>query len=182
MPERPLPNPCPKEEDGLTYRREVRPSDRACVRAIVEATGFFSRTEEDIAVELVDEHLARGERESGYYFLFAEAQGEVLGYTCFGPILGTAMSYDLFWIAVLPRWYRRGIGRKLLAESERLILLDGGRRVYVETSSRPQYETTRAFYRSQGYREDAFLQDFYAPGDGKVIYVKSLVPGEVIPS
>jgi len=46
--------------------------------------------------------------------------------------------------------------------------------VYADTSSRPQYEPTRAFYLSCGYVQEAFLADFYSPGDGKVIFVKPL--------
>ena len=156
------------------YRREVLPSDREQVRNIVAATGFFSATETDIAVELVEETLTRGSAGSGYFFLFAEEDGEIIGYTCFGPIPGTMTSYDLYWIAVHPRFHRRGVGRELLAQSESLIFRRGGRRIYVDTSSRPQYEATRAFYCAQGYREEALLQDFYAPGDGKIIYTKAL--------
>jgi hypothetical protein len=48
--------------------------------------------------------------------------------------------------------------------------------VYAETSSRPQYEPTRSFYRACGYRLEARLEDFYAPGDGKVIFLKVLGP------
>jgi hypothetical protein len=50
----------------------------------------------------------------------------------------------------------------------------GGTRIYVETSSRAQYEPTRAFYERRAYRKEVVLEDFYAPGDGKVIYVKSV--------
>ena len=156
------------------YRREVLPSDREQVRNIVAATGFFSAIETDIAVELVEETLTRGSVDSGYFFLFAEEDGEIIGYTCFGPILGTMTSYDLYWMAVHPRFHRRGTGRELLAQSESLIFRRGGRRIYIDTSSRSQYEATRAFYRAQGYREEALLQDFYAPGDGKIIYTKAL--------
>ena len=66
---------------------------------------------------------------------------------------------------------RRGIGKALLQMSEEIIS-KGGQRIYVETSSRAQYEPTRKFYRSCGYQEEAMLSDFYAPGDDKVIYVK----------
>src|SRR5574340_353167 len=169
MPEKPFPTPGMAANGTRVYRREVLPSDREQVRDLVAATGFFSAVETDIAVELVEEALARGSAASGYFFLFAEEEGAVIGYTCFGPILGTLTSYDLYWIAVHPRFHRRGVGRELLAESERLIFRRGGRRVYIDTSSRPQYEATRAFYRAQGYREEACLQDFYAPGDGKII-------------
>ena len=51
----------------------------------------------------------------------------------------------------------------------------GGRRVYVETSGRAQYEPTRRFYEACGYAREAVLTDFYAPGDDKVIYGQSLV-------
>ena len=47
-------------------------------------------------------------------------------------------------------------------------------RVYVETSTRPQYAPTRAFYLACGYQLAAELPDFYAPGDGKAIFLKLL--------
>ena len=62
----------------------------------------------------------------------------------------------------------------MLAESERLIAQEGGRRVYVETSSRPQYEPTRRFYLRNVYTIASTLEDFYSPGDGKVTLVKVL--------
>ena len=46
--------------------------------------------------------------------------------------------------------------------------------LYVETSSRPQYEPTRAFYGRLGYHVAAELPDFYGPGDGQVIFAKRL--------
>ena len=156
-----------------TYRQEVRPEDRQAVGQNVRSTGFFSEEEHLIAVELVDERLAKGEA-SGYFFLFAEEGDRLLGYTCFGPIAGTLHSYDLYWIAVDPNVQGRGIGKQLMAESERLMTERGAHRVYADTSSRSQYESTRAFYRACGYLQDAFLADFYAPGDGKIIFVKIL--------
>lgn len=155
------------------FRGEVKPEDRQAVGRLVRATRFFSEEEIGIAVELVDERLAKGDA-SGYFFLFAEAGNRLIGYTCFGPIPGTAHSFDLYWIAVDPAEQGRGAGRKLMAMSERLMAERGGLRVYADTSSRPQYEPTRAFYLSCGYLQEAFLADFYAPGDGKVIFAKPL--------
>jgi D-alanine-D-alanine ligase len=160
-------------EHRIVYREEVRPEDREAVGRLVRATCFFSEEESDIAVELVDERLAKGEA-SGYLFLFAE-EARLLGYACFGPIPGSLHSCNLYWIAVDPNEQGRGIGKRLLAKSERLMAKRGARRVYAETSSRPQYEPTRAFYLACGYRQEAFLPDFYAPGDGKAIFVKLLV-------
>jgi ribosomal protein S18 acetylase RimI-like enzyme len=165
----------PEKNGALSpsLREEVRPEDRQAVGRLVRATGFFSEEEIGIAVELVEERLAKGD-ESGYFFLLAEEEDRLLGYACFGPIPGSVHSFDLYWIAVHPEGQGRGIGRALMAASERIMAERGARLIYADTSSRAQYEPTRAFYRACGYQEEAFLTDFYAPGDGKVIFVKAL--------
>ncbi len=160
---------------SLAYRAEVRPEDRQAVRAILESTGFFYPEEIGVAVELVEERLERGEA-SGYHFEFAEVGGEVAGYACYGPIACTRASFDLYWIGVHQEHRRSGMGRRLLARAEQQIRRLGGHRVYVETSSRAQYDPTRAFYLACGYRLEAQLADFYAPGDGKTIFLKVLEP------
>ena len=149
-------------------------TDTDAVRALVGSTGFFSAAEVDIAAELVEEALSKREA-GGYRFLLLELQEALVAYTCYGEIPGTAGSYDLYWIVVAPGYQGRGLGRWLLAETEARIDKLGGRLLYAETSSRPQYAGTRRFYTSRGFREAARLPDFYAPGDGKVIYAKSLV-------
>jgi len=154
-----------------SYRGEVRAEDRQAVRAILESTGFFHPEEVAVAVELVEERLQKG-LSSGYHFEFAEAGGQPAGYTCYGPIACTRASWDLFWIGVHQEHRRAGLGRRLLSRAEQHIRRLGGQRIYVETSSRAQYDPTRAFYLACGYRLEAELPDFYAPGDGKAIYVK----------
>jgi GNAT superfamily N-acetyltransferase len=154
-------------------RDRPRPADIAAVRALVAATGFFSAEEVAVAGELVEERLARGEA-SGYAFLFADGADGLEGYSCFGPIALTQASWDLYWIAVAPARRGHGLGRRLLQASEAAIAAAGGRAVYAETSSRPLYAPTRAFYLACGYREAASIADFYAPGDGKVIFEKRL--------
>lgn len=159
-------------ESQVRFRYDVLPSDRDTVRDIVDSTGFFNPAEVDIAVELVDDHLAKGTA-SGYWFVFAESpHGVVHGYSSYGPIAGTAESFDLYWIAVHNNYRNQGLGRVLLTESERLIAAAGGHRIYVETSSRDHYLPTRAFYEKCGYEIDAVIKHFYAPDDHKVIYLK----------
>lgn len=163
----------PRFIQSLKYRDRVAPCDARAVRRIVESTGFFHGHEVDVAVELVEARLAQGEK-SGYHFLFCDADGETIGYTCFGPIACTEGSFDLFWIAVDDRHRGKGLGRELLVRTEKIIAAMGGRGVYIETSARPQYEPTRAFYLSCGYQQAALLKDFYALGDHKVIYSRCL--------
>jgi GNAT superfamily N-acetyltransferase len=112
---------------------------------------------------------------SGYSFLFAERGGDdICGYTCFGPAPCTADSFDLYWIVAAAACQGQGVGKRLLTRSEEIIHEVGGRRVYAETSARLQSQPTRAFYRHTGFRQVAWLKDFYAPRDDKIIYCKTL--------
>ena len=158
---------------GLALREEVTPEDARAVGRLVESTGFFTSAEVEIAVELVEERLARGPA-SGYFFVFAEASGELVGYSCYGPIPCTLNSFDLYWVAVRPSEWNRGVGGLLVSASEEKIHKAGGRRIYIETSTRAQYEPTRRFYERRGYSRESCLRDFYAPGDDKITYVKEL--------
>ena len=56
------------------------------------------------------------------------------------------------------------------------MLRRGGKRIYIETSSRPQYTPTLGFYASRGYELVTVLEDFYRRGDGKAIFLKVLTP------
>ncbi len=161
----------------MLFRADVLPRDAKAVRDLVSSTGFFSPEEVAIAVELVETRLAQGAA-SGYEFLFAEIDRSLAGYVCYGPVPGTSGSYDLYWIAVAPERQGRGIGRDLLQRTEALVGGAGGRQIYIETSSRAQYRPTHGFYLAAGYTLEANLKDFYAPGDGKLIYRRSLpAPG-----
>ncbi|MBN2294040.1 MAG: GNAT family N-acetyltransferase, partial [Pirellulales bacterium] len=103
-----------------------------------------------------------------------EIDGGMIAFACYGCIPATQCSYDLYWIAVERDWQRRGIGNTLIEKTESLVHRNGGRRIYVDTSGRQQYASTRAFYEKMGYRREALLRNFFAPGDDKVIFVKVL--------
>lgn len=163
----------------LIFRDHALPGDAAAVRNIVESTGFFSKEEVLIAIELVGERLRKGV-ECGYHFLFCEAEGgSVLGYTCFGPIPGTKSSFDLYWIAVHTQKRGLGIGHRLIERTETAVAGMGGTRIYIETSSRNLYKPTQEFYLRQGYEQEAVIKDFYASGDSKIIYGKVLGPSSI---
>jgi len=157
----------------VRFRSTVTEKDLAAVRQIAESTGFFYPEEVDTAVELVEDRLSKGAR-CGYRFLFAEQDGRTIGYTSFGPIACTKESYDLYWIAVSGDYRGKGLGTQLLEQTEEAIASFGGTRVYIETSARPFYAPTRAFYIARGYSQIAELEDFYAPGDAKAMYLKVL--------
>ena len=159
--------------DGFTLREQVGPADVDAVRALISATGFFSKEEEAIATELVQERLEKGAA-SGYEFVLADRDGELAGYSCYGLIPCSTVSWDLYWIAVAPTSQGTGLGRRILALTEQRIAEAGGLACYAETSGRPQYAPTRAFYDRTGYATGAVFEDFYGPGDAKYVFVKRL--------
>ncbi len=159
---------------GLSFRGTPVPADAALVRELAQESGGFSAGDIEIAVELVQERLARGLAASGYHFLFAEEGSDPSGYACYGPIPLTTASWDLYWIAVPKNVQGNGVGRRLMAEVERQAKAFGATHIYIDTSGRADYARSQAFYKAAGYRLAANLPDFYAPGDAKLIFAKGL--------
>ncbi|PKN08209.1 MAG: hypothetical protein CVU73_07020 [Deltaproteobacteria bacterium HGW-Deltaproteobacteria-8] len=159
--------------ESLRWRGAVAPGDAEAVRRLTGATGFFNAEEVIVAGELVQEHLAKGEA-SGYFFIFADGREGLAGYACFGPVPGTADSFDLYWIAVAPHCQGQGLGGRVLEQAEADMAARGARSIYAETSSREQYQPTRRFYEKHGYVACARLAGFYAVDDDKVIYRKGV--------
>ena len=126
---------------------------------MVESTGVFNDVELDCAVELADERLKQGPA-SGYHFVFAEQDGRVVGYACYGPIALTVGSYDLYWIAVDKSAQGLGLGRKIMDKVAEIIRGEGGG---TSTSRPPPGRTTwprgllRALRLSAGGHAGRFL-------------------------
>ena len=137
----------------------------------MDSTGFFYDYEIDVAVEIADEHLEK-EGNSGYYFIAAIYQDKMIGFSCYGEIPCTKASYDLYWIGVHNDFRGKGIGIKILQETEKHIISLSGQRVYIETSSTEKYAPTQNFYIRSGYILEARLKDYYKDGDDKLMYSK----------
>ncbi len=157
----------------VSFRKEVKTEDLVNVKRIIESSGFFHSFEIPIAVELVDERLING-ADSGYNFVFAEMDHKTIAYSCYGEIPCTVGSFDLYWIAVHNDFRGKGIGEALIKQTEEEIKRNGGRGIYVETSSRDLFLPTRKFYEKTGYKPEATIKGFYAVDDDKIIYVKRL--------
>ena len=183
LPTTPAQDDDPVAIAAIVLRAEPKVDDLDAVRALVKGTDYFRPDEVDVAVELLAERLKNGVS-SGYFFVFADetdASGvSVLrGYSCYGPIACTIGSFDLFWIAVDTRHQGRGLGRLLLSETEANVRAAGGRRLYAETSGQSGYASTRHFYQSCGYRQEAEFIDFYDMGESKIVFGKAVGGGEV---
>jgi hypothetical protein len=61
-----------------------------------------------------------------------------------------------------------------LAQVESEVLARGGRLVLIETSDTSAYASARRLYETGGYRCEATIRDFYAPGDSLLLFAKGL--------
>ncbi len=154
--------------------RPLASQDRDKIHRLVSQKGVFKAEEIQVALELVDEALLHPKKGDYLIHCALEAGGELAGYMCFGPIPMTEYSYDLYWIAVDDRFSRRGIAGELLRFMEREVMQRRGRHIYVETSSTPAYEPARTFYEKHHYKLMCILEDFYRPGDHKMILRKDV--------
>lgn len=160
---------------ALLTLRPPRPSDRARVGDIVRATGVFRPAEVDIALEVFEGAVAKPGVDYSALGAYDESD-RMIGFACYGHTPGTEATWDLYWIAVDPLAHRRGTGRALMEACECAMADAGGLLVVVETSSRTDYDATRAFYDALNYRATARIPHFYAPHDDLVVYTKRLAP------
>jgi ribosomal protein S18 acetylase RimI-like enzyme len=158
---------------NLFFRTTPEHRDIERVREIVESTKFFYDHEVEIAAELVAERFMGGES-TDYYFVFADLDGVTVAYSCFGPIIMSKTSFDLYWIATHNDYRSKGIGKKVLDETCNQAREMGCSILIAETSGLPHYEPTRAFYRGNNFELEARLKDFYTMGDDKLFYTKRI--------
>jgi ribosomal protein S18 acetylase RimI-like enzyme len=154
----------------------VRPmvaGDKPTIMDMLRVIREFTSEEVAVAEELIDAYLEDSST-SGYLVFVAEVNSVVTGYVCYGPTPLTKGTWDVYWVAVDPGGQRQGVGKALMAFAEGKIKERQGRLVIVETSGRPDYDKTRRFYMSLGYKVAARILDFYSPGDDKLILEKRL--------
>lgn len=146
------------------------PSDLDQIRQILIERGNFLELEIEVAMEVCAEAAHHPFQE--YYGYSAKDGDTVTGFIVFGQIPMTDRCWDLYWIAVSPRFARQGIGQRLVHDMERVLVELKARQVHIDTSSLSTYRPACRFYEKAGFRLEARLKDFYREGDDKLIYVK----------
>jgi GNAT superfamily N-acetyltransferase len=155
------------------FRSSLLTRDSDAIERLVTRAGVFNAEEVSVARELAEEAIERGS-DAGYHFLFADGPEALDGYTCFGPIPGTARRFELYWIAVEPHSKRRGLARLLLLATEQEARKLGASHLFAETSMRADYKPAHALYASLGYTLHGVVPDYHADADGLGIFGKKL--------
>jgi ribosomal protein S18 acetylase RimI-like enzyme len=155
--------------------RPISPPDTDAILALTADTGFFKpheiETLREVIADFFEENATLGHRS----FLWEES-GRTLGFIYYAQAEMTDRTWYLYWIAVGREQQGRGLGGKLLQFVEQDVRDQKGRLLLIETSSISHYELTRKFYFKHGYTLAADIPDFYADGDGLIVFSKRLLP------
>lgn len=152
-----------------------RPEDAPAIERLATGTGVFTADEIHVVNEMLDEFFDPQPRDDHTFLIYRNGNpNDVAGFACYGPTPLTDRVWDLYWICVDRATQRHGIGSQLLMRIEQQLRAQNARAIFLETSDSDEYASAREFYSRHGYECVAHIADFYAVGDGKVLYRKSL--------
>lgn len=107
-------------------------------------------------------------------WLTSELNGKAVGFCYAAPEAQTDGTWNMLAIGVLDCQQGKGVGSAIVEHLEKHLREEGQRLLIVDTSGTDGYLQAREFYRNNGYHEEARIRDFWAAGDDKVVFRKSL--------
>jgi ribosomal protein S18 acetylase RimI-like enzyme len=162
----PIRSPSPNDRDAvaaLIQRGPFRPEEISCALELLDAA--VTRTDTYEALILEETEKPNGE---------PPQRTQPIAYICFGATPMTRATFDVYWIVVDPTCQGKGLGRALMAETERLLAARGACTIRIETSSLEGEGGAVRFYLRAGYSQVGLIPDFYRPGDDLVTLAKRL--------
>ncbi|MEM7280233.1 MAG: GNAT family N-acetyltransferase [Pseudomonadota bacterium] len=143
-------------------------SDLSDIKLILKDTELFPP---EMLQELIEPFLSGSDDQA--LWLVCEGEGtRVVGF-CFARLEAlTEGVWNLLAIGVRKKHQSKGYGSALISAVEES--LGNERILIVETSGQGSFEATRRFYELRGYTKEAVIRDYWAEGDDKVIFVKTL--------
>lgn len=159
-----------------TVRPATRDEEEALV-AIGMASGLFTAGEADALLRTSLRGLFDGTADASTTAarVIDGPDGQPAGWTYISadPI-GPPHVWELWWIGVDTQWLGRGYGKRLLADAEATARSGGAKLLLISTSSLDKTAPARALYERQGFLQVGRIPGYYADGDDKIIYCKTL--------
>ena len=148
--------------------RPVERRDLSELKRIADATELFPS-------DMMDNMIA------GYFegskpdiWFTCSLEGKAISFGFCEPERMTEGTWNLLAIGVDPEHQGKGVGAAMMSYLEDRLADQGERILLVETMGIPAFERTRAFYRKNGYVEEARIREFYQAGADKVVFWKQL--------
>ncbi len=152
--------------------RALIPDDMNAVLSLAMESDLFDEAGVDLIRQTLEAHYSN-EDESVWWV--AEEQ-EPVGVLYCVPEQMTNGTWNALMLLVRSDCHGKGYGTRLLRQAEQTLAEQGAHLLIVETSGVDSFARTRRFYDRCGYTEEARIANFYAAGDDKVIYTKTLKP------
>jgi ribosomal protein S18 acetylase RimI-like enzyme len=149
--------------------RPTRHDDLADLQEVLDGTELFPS---EMLPDLVSGFLSGDEGSD--LWLSCEVDGKAVGFCYAVPEELTDRAWNMLALAVLPLLQGKGHGGALVAQLEATLKSRGQRILIADTSGVDAFAQTREFYRKTGYTEEARIRDFWAAGDDKIVFWKSL--------
>jgi ribosomal protein S18 acetylase RimI-like enzyme len=154
--------------------------DTTALIDLAAASGLFDPNQTDSLAQMLDQHFrvsetALEEGKNGTQDIWlTDDDNEPVGMAYIAPERMTEGTWNLYLIAVHPDRQKQGRGKTLLRHVEQMLMERGERILLVETAGTDDFEYVRAFYRQNGYEEEARIREFYAAGVDKIVFRKAL--------
>lgn len=152
--------------------RPITPDDTFALINLAKLIGLFSSDElEELSQMLTDSLSKEGDT---HPFWITDDDDGLVGLAYCEPERMTSGTWNVQLIAVHPTHQKQGRGGKLLRFVEETLVDRGARVLLVETMGTSDFDHVRAFYRKNGYDEEARIREFYAEGADKIVFRKAL--------
>lgn len=160
----------PTQKDEI--QKKIEPTKRknmAALQAVIEGTELFPS---DMLPQMLDGFLLGADNPD--IWLTCHLDGRVVGFCHAIPETLADGVWNMLAIAVLPKAQGHGCGQALMQYLEANFRAYKQRVLIADTSGTEAFAQTRAFYRKNGYTEEACIRDFWAVGDDKIVFWKKL--------
>ncbi len=136
---------------------------------VLDGTNLFPS---DMLPDMVHGFLS--DPESTDLWLTCEVDNKAIGLCYAAPEMLANGSWNMLAIAVHPHGQGKGAGSAMAAKLEAALREKGHRILIADTSGTDAYRQTREFYLKNGYAQESVIRDFWADGDDKITFWKSL--------
>ncbi len=153
--------------------RAAEQKDVDAMLQVAEEVGLFESEQLQLLRKMFL-HSQETVRKDESYWCVAEEQDELVGVAFCEQEVMTDRTWNLRFIGVCPSYHRQGRGRQLLRHIEQDLSNRAARLVLIDTAGIEDFRAAQNFYRSNGYKEEASVADFYADGVSKVTFWKRL--------
>lgn len=150
--------------------RPTKHEDIAALQEVVDGTELFPS---EMLPHMVHSFLS--DVEPSDIWLTCEVSGKAIGFCYAVPEELAEGAWNMLALAVLPGAQGSGYGGAVTKHLEAELKARSQRILIADTSGTEEFARTRAFYRKNGYAEEARIRDFWAKGDDKIVFWKSLI-------